>query len=151
MIEGRLDGSQLHIGLVAASWNQAITDRLLDGAIARCEELSAAQVTVMRVPGALELPVAALTLAEHGCDAVVAMGAVVKGDTDHYDVVVRESSAGITNAALKTGVPIANAILAVHEYEHAVARSQSGEANKGVEGVDAAILTATALKDLRAS
>ena len=83
-----------------------------------------------------------------GPTASSADGTVVKGDTDHYEIVVRESTTGITSVALDTGVPVTNAILAVHDYEHAVERSDQGDANKGVEAVDAAILMATALARL---
>ncbi len=148
IIEGSTDGQGLHIGIAAARWNQAITDRLVDGATGRLEQLGVEDVTVIRVPGALELPLAAQKLAESGCDAVIAIGTVVKGETDHYDIVVRESSQGISRVALATGVPVANAILAVHDYDHAVARAGSGEANKGVEAVDAAVRTANAIRNL---
>ncbi len=148
VIEGGTDGAGLHIGVVAARWNQAITDRLVAGATSRLEQLGVDRVTVVRVPGALELPVAAKKLAEGGCDAVVAIGTVVKGETDHYDIVVRESARGISEVSLRTGVPVANAILAVHDYELAVARAGSGEANKGVEAVEAAVATANAFREL---
>jgi len=148
IIEGVTDGAGLHIGLAVASWNQTITDRLLGGATARCEELGVSEVTILRVSGALELPLAAKALANSGCDAVVAIGTVVKGDTDHYEIVVRESTSGITRATLDTGVPVTNAILAVHDYSHAVERSDQGDSNKGVEAVDAAVLMATALARL---
>lgn len=147
VLEGSLDGSGVRVGIAAARWNQAITDRLVEGAVRRLEELGA-EVTVMRVPGALELPVASKKLAEAGCDAVVAIGTVVKGETDHYDIVVRESAQGITRVSLDTGVPVANAILAVHDYEHAVERAASGDANKGVEAADAAIRMVTTLREL---
>jgi 6,7-dimethyl-8-ribityllumazine synthase len=147
VLEGSLDGSGVRVGIAAARWNQAITDRLVEGAVRRLEELGA-EVIVMRVPGALELPVASKKLAEAGCDAVVAIGTVVKGETDHYDIVVRESAQGITRVSLDTGVPVANAILAVHDYEHAVERAASGDANKGVEAADAAIRMVTTLREL---
>jgi 6,7-dimethyl-8-ribityllumazine synthase len=150
-VEGSIDASGLHIGVAAALWNQSITDRLVNGATRRLEELSAAQVTILRVPGALELPLAARKLAESGCDAVIAIGTVVKGETDHYDIVVRESARGISRVALDTGVPVANAILAVHDYELALQRAGVGEANKGVEAVDAAVMTASALRALEKS
>jgi 6,7-dimethyl-8-ribityllumazine synthase len=150
-IEGDLDATGLHIGVAAASWNQAITDKLVDGALARLADLGAAEVTLLRVPGALELPLAAQRLTDSGCDAVVAIGAVVKGDTDHYEVVVRESSRGIGDVALATGIPVANAILAVHRYGDALERAGVGEANKGFEAVNAAVATANALKQLGAS
>jgi len=148
MISGTLDGSGLHIGIAVASWNQTITERLLEAARSRCADLGVSEVTVLRVPGALELPLGAQALARKGCNGVVAIGTVVKGDTDHYDIVVRESSAGVSRVALDTGVPIGNSILAVHDYEHAVERSEPGDANKGSETVDAVVLTATALRDL---
>lgn len=147
-IEGTTDWSDLHIGIAAARWNQGITDRLLEGALARLAEKQAGEITVLRVPGALELPLACRELASHGCDAVVAIGAIVKGETDHYEIVVRESARGLTLASLETGVPITNAILAVHDYQHAVERAQTGQDNKGVEGVEAAIALATALREL---
>lgn len=147
-IEGSLDASGLHVGIAAGLWNQAITDKLVDGAVARLEELGAAEVTLLRVPGALEVPLAAQKLAEAGCDAVVAIGAVVKGETDHYDVVVRESARGIGLVALETGVPVANAILAVHDYADALERAGTGQANKGQEAVDAAVTTSNALRSL---
>jgi 6,7-dimethyl-8-ribityllumazine synthase len=149
--EGSTDAKGLHIGIAAARWNQAITDRLVEGATGRLEELGVQEVTLLRVPGALELPLAARKLAEAGCDAVVAVGTVVKGETDHYEIVVRESSRGVSQVAIDTGVPVANAILAVHDYQQAVERATSGDANKGVEAVEAAVAMATALRQLEES
>jgi 6,7-dimethyl-8-ribityllumazine synthase len=148
LIEGSADAADLHIGIAVASWNRTITDALLEGATSRCDELGVSEVTVLRVPGALELPLGARALVKSGCDAVVAIGTVVKGDTDHYAIVVRESSAGIGGVAIETGVPVTNAILAVRDYEDAVERSSQGDANKGSEAVDAAVAMATALARL---
>lgn len=147
--EGSPDGSGLHVGIAAARWNQVITDRLVEGATRHLANLGVDQVTVLRVPGALELPLAASKLAESGCDAVVAIGTVIKGETDHYEIVVRESSQGLTRVALDSGVPVANAILAVHDYEHAVDRAGVGDANKGMEAADAAVRSANAFRELR--
>lgn len=151
IVEGSTDGRGLQVGIVAARWNQAITDRLVEGASRRLEEVGVDEITVLRVSGALELPLGAKKLAEAGCDAVVAIGTVVKGETDHYDIVVRESSQGVARVALDTGVPVANAILAVHDYQLAVERAGSGDTNKGVEAADAAVQTATAFRELRMS
>jgi 6,7-dimethyl-8-ribityllumazine synthase len=148
IVEGSTDASGLHIGVAAARWNQAITDRLVDGATKRLDELAAGEVTVVRVPGALELPLAARKLAEAGCDAVVVIGTVVKGETDHYEIVVRESARGVSRVALDTGVPVTNAVLAVHDYDLALERAGAGEANKGAEAAEAAVMTATALRAL---
>jgi 6,7-dimethyl-8-ribityllumazine synthase len=82
-------------------------------------------------------------------DAVVAIGTVIKGDTDHYDIVVRESAAGIALVAAQTGTPVANAILAVHEVGHAMERAGRDDSNKGAEAVEAAVRTATALRGLQ--
>ncbi len=147
-IEGSLDGSSLHVGVAVASWNRAITDRLLDGAQKRCEELGVADTTVLRVAGALELPVAALALARSGCDAVVAIGTVIKGETDHYDIVVRECSSGLTTVAIDTGIPVAHAVLAVSDPAHAMERSGPGADNKGREAVDAAVTAANGIAAL---
>jgi 6,7-dimethyl-8-ribityllumazine synthase len=147
-VDGELVGSGLHIGIVVASWNRAVTDRLLDGALRRLEEMKTGQITVLRVPGALEIPLGALKLATSGCDAVVAIGTVVRGDTDHYDIVVRESTAGVARVSLDTGVPVANAILAVNEYSQAMERAAEGPSNKGQEAAEAAVATATALRSL---
>jgi 6,7-dimethyl-8-ribityllumazine synthase len=150
IVEGDLNGSGLHVGIAVATWNRSVTDRLLDAALARLEELGAG-VTVLRVPGALELPIASRALVEAGCDAVVAIGTIVRGDTDHYEIVVRESTAGIARVSLDSGIPVANAILAVNEFGHAVERAGAGPANKGFEAAEAAVSTAVALRGLRAS
>lgn len=147
-VEGDLDASGLHVGVAVSTWNRSVTDRLLDGALGRLEAMGA-EVTVLRVPGALELPIAARSLADAGCDAVVAIGTIVRGDTDHYEIVVRESTAGIARVALDTGIPVANAILAVNEYGHAVERAGEGPSNKGFEAAEAAVSTAVALRALR--
>jgi 6,7-dimethyl-8-ribityllumazine synthase len=147
VIEGDLDGTGLRIGIAVATWNRSVTDRLLDAAVDRLEELGA-QVTVIRVPGALELPIACKALAEDGSDAVVAIGTVVKGETDHYDIVVRESTSGISRVALDTGVPVTNAILAVTEFGHAMERAGDGPANKGHEAAEAAIAMTRAMRGL---
>lgn len=151
IVTGSTDGAGLHIGIAAARWNQAITDRLVSGATRRLDELAVEKVTILRVPGALELPLAARKLAENGCDAVVAIGTIVKGETDHYDIVVRESARGISRVSLDTGVPVANAVLAVHDYDLAMERAGQGESNKGAEAVDAAVTTANAIRELGAS
>lgn len=147
-VEGSLDASELKVGIVVARWNQSITDRLLDGALTRLKKLGAGEVIVLRVPGALEIPVGASALVKSGCDAIVAIGVVIKGETDHYDIVVGESASGINRVSVDSGIPIGNAILAVHDVDDAIARSEPGSTNKGVEAVDAAVSTANALMSL---
>ncbi len=147
-VEASGDASWLHVGVAVASWNRSITDNLLRGAVDRLEDLGVERVTVIRVPGSLELPTAAAALIHHGCDAVVALGTIVKGDTDHYAIVSRESARGLTLVASETGAPVANGILAVHDIALAVERSQPGPSNKGYEAATAGVEMALALQAL---
>ena len=149
-IEGHQDASSLKIGVVVASWNQTITDRLLEGALGKLDQLGAIDPVVLRVPGALEIPVGAKALIEHGCDAIIAIGTVIKGETDHYEIVVDHSNAGLSRLAVSSGVPIGNAILAVHDVEDAINRSGADNANKGAEAASAAVSTANAIRELLA-
>lgn len=142
------DTSRLHIGVVVAGWNRSITDRLLDGALDHLRQLEVGKVTVLRVPGSLELPVGARGLARRGCHAVLALGVIVKGDTDHYAIVSTESARGLILVAHDQGIPVANGVLAVHDIALAVERAQAGPSNKGVEAADAAVKAALALAAL---
>jgi 6,7-dimethyl-8-ribityllumazine synthase len=148
-VEGSPTAEGLHIGVAATIWNQAVTDRLLAGAERRLAALSVSRVTVLRVPGALELPLGARALVDGGCDGVIAIGAIIKGDTDHYEIVVRESSSGIARVSLDTGVPVANSILAVHDYEHAIERAGEDDSNRGAEAAEAVVMMINGLRDLR--
>jgi 6,7-dimethyl-8-ribityllumazine synthase len=134
--------SDLTIGVAVAKFNQAITDRLYDGAMSALEASGVGRALVMRVAGAWELPVAAADLVRRGADAVVAIGAVIKGETDHYDVIVNESASGLARVALDTGVAVTNAVLAAHTLEQALDRSEPGPGNKGAEAADAAVAAA---------
>ena len=133
--------ADLTVGVAVATFNQAITDRLLNGAIKALGMAGVGQVVVLRVPGAWELPVAAAHLAKTA-DAVVAIGAIIKGETDHYEVIVQESAAGLTRVALDTVKPVTNAVLAAHTLEQALDRSEPGPGNKGAEAASAAVSAA---------
>lgn len=147
-IFGSLDGSGLRIGLIVAVFNRVITDGLLAGALNALDEAGVEETTVVRVPGALEIPLVAQRLAEAGQHALVAIGAVIEGETDHYRYVSSETSSGISRVALDTGVPVANAVLTVREFQHARDRSLPGPANKGYEAAQVAITTANVLRAL---
>ena len=142
---GDRPAASLHVGVVAASWNQSITDRLLEGAVGRLRREGVGTVTILRVPGSLELPVGARGLAQSGCDAVVALGVIVQGETDHYEIVRDESARGLTLLSHDLGIPVANGVLAVRDIDHAVERSRPGSSNKGDEAAAAAVATALAL------
>lgn len=125
-LRGNLTGSGLRIGVVVARFNESITSRLLEGceaALAKCE-VAADDVTVASVPGSFELPVTAKCMAESGrFDAVVCLGAVIRGETDHYEHVGGQAARGITDAALATGVPVVFGVLTTNTVEQAVARA----------------------------
>ena len=133
--------ADLTVGVAVAVFNQAITDRLLNGAIKALETAGVGRVVILRVPGAWELPVAAAHLAK-SADAVVAIGAIIKGETDHYEVIVQESAAGLTRVALDSVKPVTNAVLATHTLEQALDRSEPGPGNKGAEAAAAAVSAA---------
>lgn len=147
-VEGELDATGFHVGIAVSTFNAVITEGLLQGALAALEEAGAARVTVVRVPGSLELPLVARRLAEHDCDAVVVVGAVIEGETDHYQHVATQTASGIRSVALATGVPVTNAVLTVREPGHARDRSLPGPSNKGREAAEAAVISARVLRAL---
>jgi 6,7-dimethyl-8-ribityllumazine synthase len=109
------------------------------------------RVQVYDLPGAFELPLAAQAAARSGrFDAVVALGAVVEGETDHYEHVAREAASGLAAVARETGVPVAFGVLTVRQEEHALRRAAAGPDNKGAEAARAAVMTALALRAIGA-
>ena len=150
-VRGELDASDLRIGVVRSLFNQRVTDGLLQGATEVLEEAGAHNVTMIDVEGAFEVPLVAQQLASGGYDAVVALGAVIDGETDHYEHIAGRTSEGLMKVMLDTGVPIAFGILTVTDPDHAIARSAPGEKNKGREAANAAIRTANLLKEVASS
>jgi 6,7-dimethyl-8-ribityllumazine synthase len=137
------------VGIALSEFNAPITRPMLEAALATVAEAGVEDVIVFKVPGALELPVAVLGLIERaGCEAVVAIGAVIKGETDHYEHVASEAVRGVADVALRTGVPVGNAILTVREYEHALERSRPGPGNKGGEAAEAVLAVSRRLQGL---
>jgi 6,7-dimethyl-8-ribityllumazine synthase len=149
LIEGEPDGTRRGVAIVAARFNGEIVNKLLESAL---EELEAAGVrrdaiTVMPVPGAFELPLAAMALAKTRRFAcVVALGCIVRGETPHFDFIASEAASGLQLAALETGVPVAFGVLTVDMVEQAEAR-----VSKGAEAVRTALEMADAFGQLRAS
>jgi 6,7-dimethyl-8-ribityllumazine synthase len=143
----------LRVAIVRSLFNRPVTDGLLAGAREALAEMGAAdrRVAVYDLPGAFELPLAAQAAARSGrFDAVVALGAVIEGETDHYEHVAREAASGLAAAARETGVPVAFGVLTVRQEEHACRRALPGPANKGAEAARAAVMTALALRAIRA-
>lgn len=149
VVEPGAEGTdQLHIGIAAAQWNRSITDKLVTGALTHLEKRGVGETTVLWVPGSLELPIATAALAENGCDAVIAVGVVIKGETDHYQLVSEGASSGIQQVAITFGIPVTNAVLAVHDVRLAIERAGEGSENKGDEAASAAVDMALALRAL---
>ena len=124
--QGGLDGQDLTVGIVAARFNWPITSRLLQGALAALREngVSSSNIVVVHVPGAFEVPMAAREIADwEGCDAVICLGAVIRGETDHYEYVAGEVARGIANAAADARKPCIFGILTTDTIEQADARS----------------------------
>jgi 6,7-dimethyl-8-ribityllumazine synthase len=149
VIEGEIDGTRRGIAIVAARFNGQITTRLLDSALDELSELGVDResITVMPVPGAFELPLAAMALAKtrrYSC--IVALGCVVRGETPHFEYISSEAASGLQLAALETGVPVAFGVLTVESVEQAEVR-----VGKGAEAVRTALEMADAFAQLRAS
>jgi 6,7-dimethyl-8-ribityllumazine synthase len=142
-----LNGEGLRIGIVRARFNDAITRQLAESCIAELLALGVAERDIehLTVPGALEVPLALKALAEDGdCDALVALGCIIRGETYHFELVANESGAGVTRVALDHRLPVANAILTVENEDQAWARA----ADKGRDAARVAIEMANLLEDL---
>jgi len=141
VLEGKPEGSRRAVGVVVSRFNGAVTSKLLEGALTELEEAGVAReaITIMPVPGAFELPIAAMALAKtrrYAC--IVALGCVIRGDTPHFDFVAGEAASGLQLAALETGVPVAFGVLTLEEAEQAEDRLEKGAeaARTGLEMAD---------------
>jgi len=141
--------SGLRIAVVTADFNSRVTQGLKLGAVEYLREAGADEVREVDVPGAFELPLFAQALARAGYDAVVCLGAVIEGDTDHYEHVAHRASEGLMRVQLDTGVPVAFGILTTRQADDAVTRSAPGPTNKGREAAAAAVGAARSLAEIR--
>lgn len=150
-IQGNYVATGLKFGIVATNWHKIFIDQLLHGAKDKLirHGVDGNDIDTVWVPGALEIAIAAKKMAESGkYDAIICLGAVVRGATSHYDVVVNESAKGIAMTSLQTGVPIANGVLTVENLEQAIERSGTKAGNKGEECAMVAIEMVNLLKQL---
>ena len=145
-----VDGSGLTLGIACARWHGQVTDRLLERALAAAKECGVAEPIVVRVTGALELPVVAQQLAR-GSDAVVCLGAVIRGETAHFDYVCESVTAGLTRVALDESTPVGNGVLTCESVDQALDRCglDDSREDKGWEATVAALETALTLRGLR--
>lgn len=139
---------KLLIGVVTSRFNEEVTEKLLDGAI---DVLEDAQVDVLsvKVPGAVEIPLATKTLLDVGCDGVVALGAVIRGETSHYDYVCNSVERGITHLMLETGKPIGFGVLTTENEEQAFDRVGGRHGHKGEEAAQVVLEMVGLLGDLK--
>ena len=150
-VQGSRQAAGCRFAIVASRFNESVTDGLLAGALDTLKEADASKedITVVRVPGAFEIPLAAMRLAETGqFDAVITLGCLIKGDTMHFEYIAAACSQGIVQASTVTGVPIAFGVLTTLTDEQAVLRSAPGAENKGREAALAAIEMATLFRQL---
>ncbi|MBO5614260.1 MAG: 6,7-dimethyl-8-ribityllumazine synthase [Prevotella sp.] len=150
-LEGQLVATGMKIGIVASRFNDFIVNHLISGA----EDCfvrhggSSDDLTLALVPGAFEIPVMALQMAASGeYDAVVCLGAVIRGATPHFDMVANESAKGIAMASMKSGVPVLNGILTTDSIEQAVERAGTKAGNKGFDAMSSAIEMVNLTKEL---
>ncbi len=152
-LRGEIDGSDLRVAVLVARFNPEITDRLLAGAQAALREhgVGTEAVTVVRVPGAWELPQAAARAVESGrFDAVVTLGCVIRGETPHFEYVCQETTLGLGAVARSASVPVVFGVLTTDDEAQARARAREGRDNKGYETALAALDMVGAYRRLRA-
>ena len=150
--EGPLDATGMRLAVVAGRFNAHITERLVEGALSAFDDMGLDRqgVPVHWVPGAFEIPLVAKQLAaSSGYDAVVCVGAVIRGDTAHFDYVAGPCAAGIAQAALDTGVPVVFGVLTTNDEQQALDRAGGREGNKGDEAARTAVEMVTLLRELK--
>lgn len=150
-IEGRMEASGLKIAILATRFNDFVVDRLIAGAVDYLVRHGASRqdLTIVRIPGAFEMPIACQRLAASGhYNGIIAVGAIIRGATPHFDFVAAEASKGIAHVTLQTGVPIGFGLLTTDNLEQAIERAGSKGGNKGVEAAAALLETIRVLEQL---
>jgi 6,7-dimethyl-8-ribityllumazine synthase len=151
-IEGKLDAKGLRVGLLVSRFNSFVSDRLVEGAIDALLRHGGEEedVSIVRVPGAFEIPPAAKQMAESGrYDAIVCLGAVIRGATPHFEYVSAEVSKGVASVSIDSGIPVAFGVLTTDTIEQAIERAGSKAGNKGFDAAMAAVEMANLYKALR--
>lgn len=151
VIEGKLEAKGLRIGLLVSRFNSFIGDRLVEGAVDALLRHGAEKddIVIVRVPGAFEIPPAAQKMVESGrFDAIVCLGAVIRGATPHFDFVSAEVSKGVASVSMASGVPVAFGVLTTDTLEQAIERAGSKAGNKGFDAAMAAVEMANLYKAL---
>ena len=150
-VEGKMTGKGMKVGIVAARFNEFIISKLLGGALdmLRRHEVAEEDITTAWVPGAFEIPVIAKKMAESGkYDAVICLGAVIRGSTSHYDYVCNEVSKGIAQVSMGNGLPVMFGVLTCENIEQAIERAGTKAGNKGAECANGAIEMVNLMREL---
>ncbi|HVF52711.1 MAG TPA: 6,7-dimethyl-8-ribityllumazine synthase [Actinomycetota bacterium] len=145
-------GEGRRVAIIASGFNPEIGERLIEGAVSclRDNLVKDDDISIVWVPGAFELPLVAKTIAESGrVDAVVCLGAVIRGGTPHFEYVAGQAAHGIAQASMQTGIPITFGVLTTDDLEQATARAGGEEGNKGYEAALAALEMANLLEELK--
>ncbi|GAB4230078.1 MAG: 6,7-dimethyl-8-ribityllumazine synthase [Deltaproteobacteria bacterium] len=148
VIEGDLQGQGIKVSIVVSRFNAFITDRLLEGALDALKRHGVEEkgITVIRVPGAFEIPLGVRRAAGQKTDAVIALGALIRGGTPHFDYLSAEVTKGVAQAMLETGVPVSFGVLTTDTVEQAIERAGTKAGNKGAEAAMSAIEMASLLR-----
>lgn len=150
--EGKLVSEDIKVGIIVARFNKFITSKLLSGALDTLtrHEVKEENIQVAWVPGAFEIPLIASKMAESGkYDAVICLGAVIRGSTSHYDYVCSEVSKGIASVSLKSGIPVMFGVLTTENIEQAIERAGSKAGNKGSECAQGAIEMVNLIREIQ--
>jgi len=150
-IAGDFTQADARYGIIVARFNGFIVESLVAGAIdaLKRQGVQESNVTVVRVPGAFEIPLTAQAMAQSGdYDAIIALGAVIRGATPHFDIVANESAKGLSNVALQFGLPVINGILTTDTIEQSIERAGTKAGNKGAEAALGAVEMVSVLKQL---
>ncbi|RJP17814.1 MAG: 6,7-dimethyl-8-ribityllumazine synthase [Deltaproteobacteria bacterium] len=150
VIEGDLQGQGVKVAIVVSRFNSFITERLLDGALdaLRRHAVDEKGITVIKVPGAFELPLAVRKVAGQKVDAVIALGALIRGGTPHFDYLSAEVTKGVAQAMLDTGVPVSFGVLTTDTVEQAIERAGTKAGNKGAEAAQSALEMVSLLRKM---
>ena len=149
--QGSLIGTGLKIGIVISRFNEFITSKLLDGALDALERhgVNDEDIEISWVPGSFEIPVTANRMASSGkYDAVICLGAVIRGATPHFDYIAAEASKGIANVGLKTGLPVIFGVITTDTIEQAIERAGTKVGNKGADAAESAIEMANLFRSM---
>jgi len=146
----QVDGTGMYVTIVAASWHTVVMDGLLAGARRALHAAGVTEIREVRVPGSFELPIAASRAAHHRADAIVALGVIIRGGTPHFEYVCQAATQGLSDVALRSGVPVGFGLLTCDDEAQALDRAglEGSHEDKGAEAANAAIATVLALRGI---